>query len=435
MNVISNISEKMVGKHPTEVPMQPLWDNTKTMKALCWHGSKDIRCDTVPRPMLTHPRDVILRVTATTICGSDLHIYRGNMMNMKAGDILGHEFMGIIDEAGSEVKNLTVGQRVVVSFNIICGDCQFCKRQEYTGCSKTNTSNLEKEMYGHRTSGFFGYSHMTGGVPGGQAEYVRIPYADNICLPIPDSLPDEKVLFLSDIIPTSYFGTELANVKAGDNVAIWGLGPVGLLCAKWCKIKGAKRVVGIDCIAERLEMAASIVGIETINFKQKNTVKTIHEMFPEGVDCAIECAGFDYPVSMKHTIEFSTGLETDSADIFEEMFMSVRPFGSVGVLGVYVGKANHFPVGAMMEKALKIQCGQCPVQKFWPICMEYVKNGTFDPTFVMSHHGTLDQGPEFYKKFNDGETLKIVLRPMADPQSNLQAPHTDMAATSTLKTH
>jgi threonine dehydrogenase-like Zn-dependent dehydrogenase len=231
---------------------------------------------------------------------------------LKDGDILGHEFMGIVEEVGSAVKEVKKGQRVVVSFDIACGECNHCKRQEFSTCSRTNSSRLEKEMYGHNTSALFGYSHLTGGVPGGQAEYVRVPFADVNCLPIPDDVPDEKALYLSDIIPTSYHGAELGDVKKGSTVAIWGLGPVGLLCANWCQLRGAARIIGIDCVPERLLIAKERLGIEIINFKQQDVVKTLQVLFPEGLDVCIECAGFDYAKTITHKIERYVGLETDT---------------------------------------------------------------------------------------------------------------------------
>jgi threonine dehydrogenase-like Zn-dependent dehydrogenase len=332
---------------------------------------------------------------------------------MQDGDILGHEFMGTVEELGSDVKGLSKGQRVVVSFDIACGSCSFCQREEFTACSMTNSSKEIREGYGQTTSALFGYSHLNGGVPGGQSEYVRVPFADVNCLPIPDEIHDDKALFLSDIIPTSYHGAELGNVKEGSTVAIWGLGPVGLLCARWCQIRGAARIVGIDCVPERLQIAREKLKIETIDFKQQNVVKTLTDLFPEGVDTGIECAGFDYAKTFKHKFEMAVGLETDTADMFVEMFTCVRPFGYISIIGVYTGYANHFPVGAMMEKSLNIRGGQTPVQKYWKMNLEKLITGEFDPSFVVTHRGFLSEAAEWYRKFNNKEdgVVKVLLRP------------------------
>jgi threonine dehydrogenase-like Zn-dependent dehydrogenase len=371
------------------------------MHALAWYGKRDIRLIDAPRPLITDPRDIVLKITATTICGSDLHMYSNATPDMHKGDILGHEFMGVVEEVGPEVKNIKTGQRVVVAFGIACGTCEYCKRQEFTACDTTNPSKLMETMYGHRTSAIYGYSHLTGGVPGGQAEYVRVPFADVNCLVVPDQLPNDVALFLSDIIPTAYHGVELGDVKEGDTVAIWGLGPIGLLAARWCQIRKAKRIIGIDCVADRLDLAKNTLGIEVINFKEKDTVKAMQEMCPGGVDVAIECAGFEYAKTWTHKIEMAIGLETDTADIFSEMFTCVRKFGRVSVIGVYTGYANHFPVGAMMEKDLTIRGGQCPAQKYWPLIVPKLLSGEFDPRFVVTTRGKLTDGPEFYKKFSE----------------------------------
>ena len=414
MNAMSNVADSMAGQRETEVPAMPNYDPVLTMKALVWRGSeKVVVADDLPRPRIAHEKDVVVKITATTICGSDLHLYTGSMPTMQSGDILGHEFMGVVHEKGEDVKSLELGQRVVVSFDIACGDCKFCKRDEYSGCEKTNPSNLQQKMMGTRTAALFGFSHLTGGIPGGQAEYVRVPYADVNCLRLPDSVPDDKGLFLSDIVPTSFHGTELGDVSVGDTVAIWGLGPIGLLCARWCQIRGAARVIGIDYVKERLDIAKGAIGIEVINFKEKEVVKTLLEMFPSGVDVAIECAGFDYSTTLKSKIERAVGMETDTADIFTEMFTCVRTFGRVAVIGVYAGFANHFPVGAMMEKSLIVRCGQCPVQKYWKKCLESIESGEIDPTVVVTTRGTLSDAPKLYDLFNHKEqgVVKVFLRP------------------------
>lgn len=411
MNALSKVAEKLAGEVPTETPASPPMDSKNPMCAIVWNGKTDVEFVKVGRPMLADDRDVILKVTATTICGSDLHLYRNTMPTMHRGDILGHEFMGTIHETGSKVTNLHKGQRVAVSFNIACGECKFCKLQEYTSCDVSNPSKLQENMYGARSAALFGYSHVTGGVPGGQAEYVRVPFAEFNCLPIPDEIPDEKALYLTDVIPTALHGTECAEVKEGDTVAIWGLGPIGLMTARWCQIKKASRIIGIDQVPERLEMAKSVLNIEVLNFAEENTVKTLLKMFPTGVDCAIECVGFDYPKTFKHKAEMAMNLETDSADIFSEMFTAVRKAGHVGVIGVYTGFANHFPVGAMMEKGLTVRGGQAPVQKYWDYCLDMIKSGEIDPTFMITHRGSLREAPEMYEQFLKKNQIKVFLKP------------------------
>jgi len=334
------------------------------------------------------------------------------MPDMHDGDILGHEFMGIVDEVGSEVKKLTRGQRVVVAFDIACGACDYCKREEYTACDVTNPSKLMEEMYGHRCAGFYGYSHLTGGVPGGQAEYVRVPFADFNCLPIPDDVPDEKALYLSDVVPTAYHACEMGKVGKGDTVAIWGLGPVGLMAAKWAQIRGAARVIGIDQVPERLTLAKQHLGIEVINFKEVDVCKELPRLVPNGPDVAIEAAGFEYAKTLLHKVERAVGLETDTADILTECINLVRKFGRVSIIGVYAGYANHFPIGAMMEKGLTMQGSQSPTQKYWKMALEKIQSGELDPTFIISHKIKLADLPEAYSKFYNREgVIKIFARP------------------------
>jgi threonine dehydrogenase-like Zn-dependent dehydrogenase len=381
------------------------------MKALVWSGRRKIELQQVPRPLLNDARDVILKVTSSSICGSDLHLFSGAMPRVERGDILGHEFMGIVEEVGQEVKTVKKGQRVVCSFDIACGACNFCKREEYTACNVTNPSEEMQSLYGDRTSGMFGYSHLTGGFPGGQAEFVRVPFADVNCLALPENVPDRKALYLSDIIPTSYHATVLAQVQEGSSVAIWGLGPVGLLAARWCQLKGAKVIIGIDHVPERLNVAKKL-GIEVINFDEEDVYTRLRVIAPEGVDCGIEAAGFEYTTTLKHKMERILRMETDSADILSQMIKSVRKFGTIGVVGVYAGHCNHFPIGALMEKGLTIRGSQCPVQKYWKMGLEKIQSGEFDPSFVVSHEGRLEDGPELYERFwNKDQVIKVFLTP------------------------
>jgi len=413
MNLAAKVMEKVVGSVPTTTAPTPKTDPTRPMRALTWQGAKNMTCEMKPRPMITYQTDILLKVTATTICGSDLHLYSNAMPDMHEGDILGHEFMGIVEEIGSEVKNVKVGDRVVVAFDIACGNCFYCKREEYTACDTTNPSKLMEEMYNHRTSAMYGYSHLTGGVPGGQAEYVRVPLADVNVLKIPDDVPDDKALYLSDIVPTSFHGTELANVQKGSTVAIWGLGPVGLLAARWCQIRGASKIIGIDCVKERMRVARENLGITVINFKERKVVDTINEFVPGGVDCSIECAGFEYASSTLHKVERALYLETDAADILTEMIYATRKCGTVSIIGVYAGFTNHFPIGAMMEKGLTVKGGQSPTQKYWKMCLEKIRSGEFDPLFVVTHRAKLSDGPQLYQKFYDKADgcIKVFLRP------------------------
>jgi len=413
MNFASKIAEKVLGEVPTSTAPRPLVDESRPMKALIWHNKYDVQYVEKPRPLITDSTDIILKITATSICGSDLHLYTGSMMGMHDGDILGHEFMGIIEEKGPAVTQFEVGQRVVVAFDIACGHCEYCLREEYTACDTTNPSKLMEEMYGHRSAALYGYSHLTGGVPGGQAEYVRVPFADYNCLAIPEDVPDDKALYLSDLIPTAYHGTELGGVKEGSTVAIWGLGPIGLIAARWCQIRKAKRIIGIDWVPDRLKIATDVLGIEVINLKEKDVVKTLQEMEPRGLDITIECAGFEYAKTWKHKIETAIGLETDSSDILNEMITCTRKFGTISIIGVYSGFTNHFAIGAMMEKDLTVKGGQSPTQKYWKMCLEKIRSGEFDPSFVVSHHGKLSEGPELYKNFYEKKegVLKVFLRP------------------------
>lgn len=345
--------------------------------------------------------------------------------------------MGIVEEVGSEVKKLRPGQRVVVSACIACGMCDYCKREEYTSCDTTNPNATIEEQLGHRPAALYGFSHLTGGVPGksthfhhyhlpgGQAEYVRVAFADINCLPVPDSIPDEKALYLTDIIPTAYHGCVLGEVEKGKSVGIWGLGPIGLMTARWCQILGAKRVIGIDTVPARLDMARSVLHIDTINAKEENVVERINQLAGGHLDVAIECAGFDYAQSWAQKAQIAlgklekiyyayvTGLETDTAEIFDEMFKAVRKFGNVSIIGVYTGYANHFPVGAMMQKNLIVKAGCCSMQKYWKYCLEKLVSGEIDPTFVITDRGHLSDAPKLYEKFNkkcDG-CVKVFLRP------------------------
>jgi threonine dehydrogenase-like Zn-dependent dehydrogenase len=331
---------------------------------------------------------------------------------LKKGDIFVHEFMGIIDEVGPEVKNFKVGDRVVVSAVICCGECFYCKSGRVSCCDMTNPCQDLDKLYGHRLAGIFGYSHLLGGFEGGQAEYVRVPLADNTCLKVPNELPDEKVLFLSDIACTGWHANVLGEVSKGQNVAIWGLGPVGLMASMWAKFRGA-RVIGIDQIPHRLALARKELGIETIDFSKENVTTRLQQLCPGGPDVAIEAAGFRYTKSLTHAAERSLNLEKDTPEILTECIMNVRKGGNLSIVGDYFLTANQFPIGAMMEKNITVRGGQVHVQSYWKELLGYIQQGKVDPTFVISHRMSLDDADKAYRIFDKKEdnAVKIILKP------------------------
>jgi len=335
------------------------------------------------------------------------------MPEMKDGTIVGHEFMGMVSDVGKEVKDLKVGDRVVVAAVICCGECEFCKREEFSACQISNFSNEKlKETIGQTVSAVFGFNELCGGVPGGQAEFVRVPFADVNCLKLPESVPDESGLFLSDIIPTSYFGVDNAEVKKGDVVAVWGLGPVGLLACRWCQIRGAKTVIGIDSVPERLDLARSI-GVDVINFADTDVKKTLTKLYPRGVDAGIECAGVEYAKTLLHKAEKALGLEDDASDILTEIIQCVRPFGKISIVGVYVGMSNHFPIGMFMMKGQTMRGGHVPLHRYWKDCLKQIESGAMDPRFIVTTYGRLSEAEKLYKDFYDKKDgiVKILLRP------------------------
>jgi threonine dehydrogenase-like Zn-dependent dehydrogenase len=381
--------------------------NGRTMKALAWFGVQDVRLVDVPIPDITEEDDVIVKVTGTTICGSDLHLYHGQIQTMQKGDILGHEFMGIVEKVGSNVKKVKVGQRVVASFYIACGECRYCKEGFYTCCDNTNNSTLMNYLYGTRIAGIFGYSHLTGGFAGGQAEYVRVPKANVNLLPVPDDLHDEQALYLSDIVPTSYHCVVDTGVKAGDVVGIWGLGPIGMCVAKWCQLKGATRVIGIDRVPERLQFARNKLGIEILDYNQdKDVPKKLLEMVPGGLDVGLYCASSREPKSWAHTIQLAMNLETDVPEVINEAIVAVKKRGRVGLIGDEIGYCNGFNIGALMEKGIRlIGNGQAPVARYWEeIIKDYIRTGKFDPKFIITHRVPFEDMPNLYKAFDKKES-------------------------------
>ncbi|GAB1524754.1 hypothetical protein RhiTH_007909 [Rhizoctonia solani] len=355
MQALGNLVQNEMGLIDIEVePSYKARSDGSKMKALAWFGARDVRMVQVPVPDITQPDDVIVKVTGTTICGSDLHLYHGEIGPLQKGDILGHEFMGVVDRVGENVENLKPGQRVVASFQIACGQCGYCKQK------LSRRHRLQNAVYGTRDGGFFGYSHFTGGFPGGQAEYVKDPFGNVNLLPIPDDVPGKKALYLSDVVPTAYHCVVDTGVQEGDIVAIWGLGPIGQYAARWCQIKGAKRVIGIDSHPGRLAFAAGKLGIETVNFKEHTDVpKRLHELVPGGT--------FHEPKTFAHKAQKALMLETDVSETPNEMIKSVRKMGQCGVMADYVGFTNQFNIGAMMEKGIRfIGNGQCELYTLLP---------------------------------------------------------------------
>ena len=389
------------------------------MKALCWHGKADVRCDTVPDPRIEDPKDVIIKVTSTCICGSDLHLYDMYLPAMKPGDILGHEPMGEVVAVGSQVRKFKIGDRIVVPFDIACGECWFCQNQLYSCCDNTNPNAEAARMaMGQSPAGLYGYSHLTGGYAGGQAEFLRVVRADVNAIKIPDGLPDEKVVFLSDIFPTGYMAAENAQIEPGDTVAVWGCGPVGQFCIRSAWMLGAGRVIAIDRVPERLAMARQGKA-ETINFDEVTVYDQLQEMTKgrgpdrciEAVGCEAHHAGaVDAVYDKAKTL---VGMGTDRAHALREAIMCCRKAGTLSVPGVYVGFPDKFPMGAFMNKGLTMRTGQTHTQRYLQPLLERVQKGEIDPSFVITHRLKLDDGPGAYRMFRDKKDgcIKVVLKP------------------------
>jgi threonine dehydrogenase-like Zn-dependent dehydrogenase len=388
-------------------------DPELTHKVLEFHGAKDVRIGIKPRPMVTNPKDCIVRITSTTICGSDLHLYHAEFQGLPKGYVLGHEPMGIVSAVGPEVKDIKVGDRVVVSAVLVDGECWYCKNGLFSLCEGTNPNNTLEGLYGHKLAGIIGYSELLGGFDGGQAEYLRVPFGDNNCLKVPDELPDEKVLFLSDIVCTGYHGTELGAVSPGQTVAIWGCGPVGLMACMWSWFRGARRVIAIDIDEGRLNVAKNKLHCEVIDASKVNTVDALKALCPTGPDVAIECVGFRFAQDPVHKIERAIRLETDTPEILTQCIKSLRKGGTLAIIGDYYLTANQFPIGAMMEKAIVVRGGQVFVQRYWKQLLQYIRDGKVDPSFVVTHTMPLDRAPEAYKLFDEHKdfVLKVILKP------------------------
>jgi threonine dehydrogenase-like Zn-dependent dehydrogenase len=391
------------------------------MKAICWQGKKDLRCEEVPDPIIEDPKDAIIKITSTCICGSDLHLMNGFVPTMCLGDVLGHEPMGEVVEVGAEAKarGLNVGDRVVVPFQMTCGECEQCRKGNFSVCQVTNrNADLAKAFFGDTTAGLFGYSHITGGYAGGQAEYLRVPFAATTCIKVPKTGEDEKYLFLSDILPTGWQAIDQVDVGPEDTVAIWGLGPVGQMAVLSAKVKGAKRVIAIDDVPERLEMAAGL-GAETLDRKGINVIQTLKEMTDgHGPDVVVDAVGIEAhgPTAVLELIDrvqTALKLETERPVALREAIMACRSAGRVSVPGVYGGMSNSIPMGALMNKGLTLRTGQTHVRKYADDLLRRIDEGEIDPTFVVTHVAPLGKGPDLYKTFRDKQDrcIKVVLKP------------------------
>lgn len=390
------------------------------MRALTWQGKKDVRVETVDDPAIVNPRDIIIKVTSTAICGSDLHLYDGMIPTMQAGDVLGHEFMGEVVETGKGVSDLRKGQRVVVPFVIACGACYHCSRLQYSACDNSNPADqadISETLYGHQMSGLFGYSHMTGGYAGGQAEFVRVPFADVGPIVVPDELEDDDVLFLSDILPTGWMAAENCEIEEGDTVAVWGCGPVGLFAIQSALIMGAARVIAIDHYPRRLQLAADL-GAQTLDYTTANVLEALLDMTGGiGPDAVIDAVGMEsHGFSIDNVYDRAKQalmLETDRPHVLREALMACRKGGRVSIPGVYGGMIDKFPIGALMQKGLTIRTGQTHVQRYLPKLLDMIREKRIDTTFLISHRMALEDAAEGYRKFADeqNETTKVVLKP------------------------
>jgi threonine dehydrogenase-like Zn-dependent dehydrogenase len=389
------------------------------MRAVCWQGKGKVHVDSVPDPKLLNPRDAVVKITSTAICGSDLHLYDGYIPTMKAGDILGHEFMGEVVDVGPEVRNLKKGDRVVVPFCIACGQCWFCKKQLWSCCDNTNqNAGTAERLYGYAGAGLFGYSHMMGGYAGGQAEYARVPFADVGPLKVPDGLPDEKVLFLSDIFPTGYMAAENCDIQKGDTVAVFGCGPVGLFTIKSAYLLGAERVIAIDRFPYRLRMAREQCKAETVNFAEVDVLDALAELTGgRGPDACVDAVGMEAHsntfAGVYDRVKAAVYLATDRPNGLRWAIMACRKGGTVSVPGVYGGLLDKIPFGAAFSKGLTFKMGQTHVHRYMRPLLERVQKGEIDPSFLITHRLPLDEAPWAYRTFRDkgDECIKVVLKP------------------------
>ena len=388
------------------------------MKAVIWNGPKDIRVETVRDPEIVNPRDAIIRVTATAICGSDLHLYNGLMPMMRPGDILGHEFMGIVEEVGPSVTNLREGDRVVVPFTISCGNCEPCKRERWSLCDNSNpNASMAERLYGYSCAGLFGYTHLFGGYSGGQAEYVRVPYADVGPIKVPDGLNDEHVLYLSDIFPTGYMAAENCDIASGDVIAVFGCGPVGQFAIRSAYLLGAHNVIAIDRFPERLAMAAE-GGATAVNFDEVNVLEALYELTAgRGPDSVIDCVGMEAhgvtPDAIADRAKQIPRLQFDRAHVLRLAIQACGKGGTVSVPGVYGGFIDKIPVGTIFEKGLQMRTGQTHMHRYLRPLMERIRRKEIDPSFVITHRGTLEDAPDYYASMaqHSDHFVKSFLRP------------------------
>ena len=379
------------------------------MRALCWNGVNDLRVETVPDPTILNPRDAILRVSMSTTCGSDLHFIDGYLPSMREGDVIGHEFMGVIEEVGPEVTKVKKGDRVVVPSFIACDQCWYCHRELYSLCDNTNPKpELQEPLLGYPTAGIYGYTHAFGGYAGGHAEYVRVPFADTDCFHAPEGLPDEQVLFLSDAAPTGFMGADFCDIKGGETVAVWGCGGVGLMAQRSAYLLGAGRVIGIDRYPERLRMAREHCGAETIDYTAvENVVDTLKEMTGgRGPDACIDAVGMEaHGTGVQYAydrVKQTLRLETDRAQALREAIMACRKGGIVSVVGVY-GLTDKFPMGVVLNKGLTVRAAQQHGQKYLPRLLDHAAKGELDPSFLATHTMPLEEGPRGYEMFKTKE--------------------------------
>jgi len=390
------------------------------MRAVCWYDKLDVRVESVPEPRILNPRDAIVRVTATAICGSDLHLYGGFVPGMVKGDILGHEFMGEVVDLGPAVRNLSIGDRVVVPFPIACGNCFFCQKGMFSLCENSNpNADMAEKLWGYSPCGIYGYSHLLGGYAGGQAEYVRVPFADVGPIKVPEALPDEQVLFLSDILPTGYMAAENCSIQPGDTIAVWGCGPVGLFAIACAQLLGAARVIVIDRFAERLRLAATRLGADTIDYSEENVLEALKELTGgRGPDACIDAVGME--AHAHHSFAYAYDrvkqamtLESDRPVALREAIIACRNGGTISVAGVYGGLIDKFPAGALMNRSLTIRTGQTHVQRYMRQLLARIEKGEIDPSFIISHRMNLEDAPAAYRMFRDkqDDCIKVVLTP------------------------
>ena len=391
------------------------------MKAICWQGKKDMRCETVPDPRIEHPLDAIVKVTTTCICGSDLHLFDGLVPTMCAGDVMGHEPMGEVVEVGTEAKakGLSVGDRVVVPFQMTCGECEQCLKGNFSVCQVTNrNADLAKAFFGDTTAGLFGYSHITGGYAGGQAEYMRVPFAATTLVKVPKTGPDEQYIFLSDILPTGWQAAAFAEIGPEDTVAVWGCGPVGLFAIQSALVMKAKRVIAIDDVPERLALAKTR-GAELLDRSQVNVLKALKEMTDgHGPEVCIDAVGLEAhgpnpALEWIDRVQTALKLETERPVALREAIMACKAAGRVSVPGVYGGLANMIPLGALMNKGLTLRTGQTHVRRWTDDLLRRIGEGEIDPTFLITHTVPLGRAPEMYKTFRDKKDgcVKVLLKP------------------------